>query len=89
MSFTHYQFITNRTCEKPHKKFANMPAKPKCYTDRSTSVEHHEDTSEVEPLKVTHPVSSITSIHILSITITTLAAKESVVITFFVILGLD
>ena len=35
MSFTHYQFITNRTCEKPHKKLANMPAKHKCYTDRS------------------------------------------------------
>ena len=36
-------------------------------------------------LKVTHPVSSIISIHKLSITITTFAAKESVVITFFVI----
>jgi hypothetical protein len=78
------------------KKLANMPAKRKCkkgiaiQTDLNRSNENAvEDlsctTKTQARLKVTHPVSSITFIHILSITITTFAAKESVVITFFVI----
>ena len=75
------------------KKLANMPAKCKCkkgiaiQTDLNRPNENAvEDLScTMMRLKVTYPVSSIISIHILSITITTFAAKESVVITFFVI----
>jgi hypothetical protein len=62
VSFTHYQFVTNRTCKKPdRKKLANMPAKRKCKEGIATeppksakrkcrriSVVHHEDTNEVE-----------------------------------------
>jgi hypothetical protein len=60
--FTHYQFITSRTCKKPDKKLANMPAKRKCKEviarERSKSANEnaaedqsctmHEDTSNVE-----------------------------------------
>jgi hypothetical protein len=78
------------------KKLANMPAKHKCkrgiaiQTDlnrpNENTVEDLSCTTKTQArLKVTHPVSSITSSHILSITITTFAAKEPVVITFFVI----
>ena len=70
-----------------------MPAKRKCkkgiaiQTDLNRPNENAvEDLScTMMRLKVTYPVSSIIYIHILSITITTFAAKESVVITFFVI----
>ena len=70
-----------------------MPAKRKCkkgiaiQTDLNRPNENAvEDLScTMMRLKVAYPVSSIKSIHILSITITTFAAKESVVITFFVI----
>jgi hypothetical protein len=101
VSFTHYQFITNRTCEKSQiaharnhtKKLANMPAKRKCKRGIAIPTDLNwpnknavEDLScTMTRLTVTHPVSSIISINILSITIATFAAKESVVITFLVI----
>jgi hypothetical protein len=69
------------------KKLANMSAKRKCnkgiaiQTDlnrpNENAVEDLSCTTKTQArLKVTHPVSSITSSHILSITITTFAAKE-------------
>jgi hypothetical protein len=79
VSFTHYQFIT--------KKLANMPAKRKCkkgiaiQTDlnrpNENAVENLSCSAKTQArLKITHPVSSMTSSHILSITITTFAANE-------------
>ena len=69
------------------KKLANMPGKRKCkkgiaiQTDlnrpNENAVEDLSCTTKIQArLKVIHPVSSITSSHILSITITTFAAKE-------------
>jgi hypothetical protein len=72
------------------KKLANMPAKHKCkkgiafQTDLNRPNENTvEDLSCVEGH--TSGIEYPTSSHILSITITTFAAKEPVVITFFVI----
>ena len=73
-----------------------MPAKRKCKKGIAIQIDlNRPNENAVEDLlfttktqtrlKVTHPVSSIISFHILSITITTFAVKESVVITFFVI----
>ena len=72
--------------ETTQKKLANMLAKQKCkkgiaiYSDLNWP-----NTKTQTRLRVTHPILSITSIHILSITVTTFAAKESLVIIFFVI----
>ena len=70
-----------------------MPAKRKCKKGIAIQTDlnrPNENAVEDLPctmmrLNLTHSVSSVISIHILSITITTFPAKESVVITFFVI----
>jgi hypothetical protein len=68
--------------ETTQKKLANMSAKRKC--KKGIAIPPNENavgdlscTRKAQArLKVTHPVSNITSSHILSITITTFAAKE-------------
>ena len=73
--------------ETTQKKLANMSAKRKCKKviaiqsdlnrPNENAVEDLSCTTKTQArLKVTHPVSSITSSHILSITITTFVAKE-------------
>ena len=69
-----------------------MPARRKCkkgiaiQTDLNRPNENAvEDLSCTTKIQTRLKVSSITSIHILSITITTFAGKESVIKTFFVI----
>ena len=76
------------------KKLAIMPARRKCkkgiaiQTDLNRPNENAvEDMSCTTKIQTRLKVSSITSIHILSITITTFAAKESVIKTFLLYFG--